>query len=93
MQSVAKVVGMHTLGIILTGMGRDGLQGMTAIREAGGITMGQDEASCAVYGMPRCCAERGILQRVVTLAELPSQILEAVHYNAPQPGALFGARQ
>jgi chemotaxis response regulator CheB len=52
------------VGVILTGMGTDGLQGMTAIGNAG-ITIGENEATCAVYGMPRCCAESGILQRVV----------------------------
>ena len=57
MLSVAEVFGSLSLGIILTGMGTDGLQGMTAIRDAGGLTIGQDEASSVVYGMPRCCAE------------------------------------
>jgi two-component system, chemotaxis family, protein-glutamate methylesterase/glutaminase len=83
MLSVAEVFGNHTLGIILTGMGTDGLQGMTAIHDAGGLTMGQDEASSVVYGMPRCCAERGILQQVVPLSEVPRHILRAVHYVHP----------
>jgi two-component system chemotaxis response regulator CheB len=56
------------------------LHGMRAIREAGGITVGQDEATCAVYGMPRCCAEKGILQRIVPLSQIPAQILSAVRY-------------
>ena len=80
MLSVAEVFGNHTLGIILTGMGTDGLQGMTAIHEAGGITMGQDEASSVVYGMPRCCAEHGILEQVVPLSEMPRHILQTIHY-------------
>src|SRR5947208_1776324 len=69
MLSVAETFGRHALGIIMTGMGSDGLQGMTAIRNAGGMTIGQDEATCAVYGMPRCCAENGVLQRVVPLPQ------------------------
>jgi two-component system chemotaxis response regulator CheB len=80
MLSVAEVFGSLTLGVILTGMGTDGLRGMTAIRDAGGLTMGQDEASSVVYGMPRCCAEHGILQEVVPLSEVPRHILQAVHY-------------
>jgi len=80
MRSVAEVFGSLTLGIILTGMGTDGLQGMTAIRDAGGLTIGQDEASSVVYGMPRCCAEHGVLQEVVPLSEVSRHILEAVHY-------------
>jgi two-component system, chemotaxis family, protein-glutamate methylesterase/glutaminase len=82
MLSVAEVFGHYALGIILTGMGSDGVQGMTAIHEAGGLTMGQDEASSVVYGMPRCCAERGILQHVVPLSEIPRHILQAIHYRA-----------
>jgi two-component system, chemotaxis family, protein-glutamate methylesterase/glutaminase len=53
---------------------------MTAIHEAGGITIGQDQASSAVYGMPRVCAERGILQWVVPLSQMKSQILQALRY-------------
>ncbi len=83
MLSVAEVFGSLTLGIILTGMGTDGLRGMTAIRDAGGVTMGQDETSSVVYGMPRCCAEGGILQEVVPLSEVPRHILQAVRYAYP----------
>jgi two-component system, chemotaxis family, protein-glutamate methylesterase/glutaminase len=81
MLSVAEAFGRHALGIIMTGMGSDGLQGMTAIRNAGGITIGQDETSSAVYGMPRCCAENGVLQRVVSLPRLAGHILQAVRYG------------
>jgi two-component system chemotaxis response regulator CheB len=84
MLSVAEEFGRHTLGIIMTGMGSDGLHGMTAIRNAGGITIGQDEATSAVYGMPRCCAESGVLQKVVPLPLLPRQILQAVRYRTRQ---------
>jgi len=81
MLSVAEAFGRYSLGIILTGMGADGLRGMTAIRRAGGITLGQDEASSAVYGMPRVCAEGGILQKVVPLDQVPRQILQALRYQ------------
>ncbi len=82
MLSVAEVFGRHCVGIILTGMGTDGLEGMTAIRNAGGVTIGQDEASCAVYGMPRCCAESGILQKIVPISYVPWQILRVIRYRA-----------
>jgi two-component system chemotaxis response regulator CheB len=81
MLSVAEVFGTCAMGIILTGMGSDGLQGMTAIHQAGGLTIGQDETSCVVYGMPRACAEHGILDRVVPLQHVPGHILQAVHYR------------
>jgi chemotaxis response regulator CheB len=54
---------------------------MTAIRDAGGITIGQDRASSAVYGMPRVCAESGILQGVIPLSEMKNQILQALRYT------------
>jgi two-component system chemotaxis response regulator CheB len=84
MLSVADVFGEYALGIILTGMGCDGLEGMTAIRDAGGITIGQDEATSAVYGMPRACADRGILEKVVPLSQVPHEILSALHYHTTQ---------
>jgi two-component system chemotaxis response regulator CheB len=77
MNSVAAVFGNHALGVILTGMGSDGAEGMTAIHRHGGLTIGQDEATCTVYGMPRACAELGILSRVVPLTLIPSHILHA----------------
>jgi two-component system, chemotaxis family, protein-glutamate methylesterase/glutaminase len=77
MKSVAEVFGSTALGVILTGMGNDGAEGMTAIHRQGGLTIGQDEASSAVYGMPRACAELGILSCVVPLSKIPAQILKA----------------
>jgi len=78
MNSVAQVFGDRAVGVIMTGMGSDGLDGMTSIFREGGLTIGQDEASCAVYGMPRACAERGILRRVLSLPDIPSHIVHAV---------------
>lgn len=77
MKSVAEIYQDHALGVIMTGMGSDGAEGMSAIYHNGGLTIGQDEATCAVYGMPRACAELGILSRVVPLADIPAQILQA----------------
>ncbi len=57
--SVAKAVGANAVGVILTGMGRDGAKGLLAMRKAGAPTIGQDEASCVVYGMPRAAYELG----------------------------------
>lgn len=81
MQSVASAFGPQAMGIIMTGMGSDGAQGMSAIHREGGLTIGQDEASCAVYGMPRTCAGMGILDRVVPLAQIPHEILLATKYR------------
>jgi two-component system, chemotaxis family, protein-glutamate methylesterase/glutaminase len=77
MRSVADIFGSLCMGVIMTGMGADGLEGMKAIAKAGGLTVGQDEASCTVYGMPRSCAEAGVLRRVVPLLDIPAVILQA----------------
>lgn len=81
MLSVAEVFRGFSMGVIMTGMGADGLQGMKAIANAGGLTVGQDESSCIVYGMPRSCAEAGILKRVVPLNDIPAVILQATRYR------------
>lgn len=81
MKSVAETFGNLALGVILTGMGSDGAQGMLAIHRSGGLTIGQDEVSCIVYGMPRACAALGILSRVVPLSDIPAQILQATRYR------------
>lgn len=77
MLSAAEAFGARAMGVILTGMGSDGARGMAAIRERGGITVGQDEATSVVYGMPRVCAERGILRRVVPLGAVSAEITAA----------------
>ncbi len=77
MSSVADAYGDDAMGVILTGMGSDGARGMLRISEEGGYTLGQDEATCAVYGMPRSCAENGSLKRVLPLPQIASEILAA----------------
>ena len=83
MESVAKLYGSRAMGVILTGMGSDGSQGMKAIHDAGGLTVGQDEATCTVYGMPRACAELGVLTRIVPLSAIPGELLQAVRRRMP----------
>ena len=77
MKSVAKLFRKRAMGVIMTGMGSDGAEGMKAIFYEGGLTIGQDQATCAVYGMPRVCAELGILSRVVPLDQISAQIVNA----------------
>jgi two-component system chemotaxis response regulator CheB len=86
MQSVASSFGSLAMGIIMTGMGSDGALGMSAIHQEGGWTVGQDELSCAVYGMPRVCAEMGILDRVVALGQIPHEIMHATRYRKMNVG-------
>jgi two-component system, chemotaxis family, protein-glutamate methylesterase/glutaminase len=77
-RSAARVNGPRTVGVILTGMGSDGCAGLAKIRQAGGVTLAQDEASCVVYGMPRACAEAGVVDRMVSPATAGASILEAL---------------
>jgi two-component system, chemotaxis family, protein-glutamate methylesterase/glutaminase len=65
----------------MTAMGSDGAEGIKAIHRVGGLSIGQDEASCTVYSMPRACAALGVLSPVVLLLEIPAQILQATHYR------------
>jgi two-component system chemotaxis response regulator CheB len=81
MNSVAATYRNLSLGVIMTGMGSDGAEGMQSIFREGGLTIGQDEATCTVYGMPRVCAELGILTRVLPLSQIPTHIVEATRFR------------
>ena len=75
MCSVAEAFGSRAMGVILTGMGADGALGMKAIHDRGGHTVGQDEASCAVYGMSRAAAGLGALSSVAALGDIAGEII------------------
>jgi two-component system chemotaxis response regulator CheB len=85
MLSAAEQFAQHAMGVILTGMGNDGQQGMAAIHSAGGYTLAEDERSCTVYGMPRACAESGVLHNVLPLDEIPGEIARTLR---AKPAAL-----
>ncbi len=78
MASVAKAYGDRAVGVILTGMGSDGVEGMRAIRQAGGLTLAESEESCVIYGMPKAAAEAGVVDREVPLSRVADEILSAV---------------
>ena len=73
LESLARAAGAEALGIVLTGMGKDGAEGTAAIRRAGGLAIAQDEASSVVYGMPRAVAEDGA-DLVLSPAEIASTL-------------------
>lgn len=75
-ESVARVAGKAAIGVIMTGMGQDGAKGLLAMREAGALTIGQDEKSCVVYGMPKAAYDMGAVQYQVSL----DQIAAKIHY-------------
>ncbi|MDR0785874.1 MAG: chemotaxis response regulator protein-glutamate methylesterase [Treponema sp.] len=74
--SVAKFYGNHALGVIMTGMGRDGAEQIGEIYKEGGLTIGQDEASAVVYGMPRVAFELGHVQEQVSLPDMARRICD-----------------
>ena len=71
-RSVAKAAGQNALGIIMTGMGDDGAQGLLAMRETGAKTIAQDEASSVVFGMPKEAINLGAAQKIASLEQIPS---------------------
>ncbi len=83
-ESVAKAAGARALGVILTGMGKDGARGLLAMRQAGAKTLGQDEASCVVYGMPRVAFEMQAVMKQIPLGGMANEVLELC--NAKQGG-------
>lgn len=74
-RSVAATAGKNALGIIMTGMGDDGANGLLEMRQAGADTLGQDEQSCIVYGMPKEAYKRGAVMREVALQDIPDYII------------------
>ncbi len=75
MLSVAKVYGEKAMGVILTGMGKDGVDGLLSIRKAGGMTIGQDKSSSVIYGMPRVAFEKGAVENVMGIKEIGGFII------------------
>ncbi len=75
MRSVAKVAGARALGVMLTGMGGDGADGLKAMRDAGARTFAQSESTCVVFGMPKVAWEKGAAEELVDLEFIPDRIL------------------
>lgn len=79
LQSVADHYGSAAIGILLTGMGRDGVEGMQAISAEGGITVAQDEESCVVFGMPKAAIDLGVVKYVLSLPDIVEMLLQLQH--------------
>jgi two-component system chemotaxis response regulator CheB len=78
MASVAEAYGRRAVGVVLTGMGADGTEGLRAIRARGGRTFAESEESCVIFGMPKAAIDAGVVDRVVPLERVAGEILAAV---------------
>jgi two-component system chemotaxis response regulator CheB len=74
MKSAAKIFGRRAIGVIMTGMGKDGAEGLAAIKAAGGRTFAQDKATSVIYGMPRAAVEAGAVDEVVALDDIAGKL-------------------
>jgi two-component system chemotaxis response regulator CheB len=83
-RSVAQAAGANAVGVILTGMGDDGVAGLLEMKQAGAVTFAQDEATSVVFGMPKEAIQRGAVDRVLPLSRIPWAVLEV---SAPCPPA------
>jgi two-component system chemotaxis response regulator CheB len=72
---VARAAGRNALGVIMTGMGDDGARGLKEMRDAGARTLGQDEDSCVVYGMPKEAFKLGAVEHELSLDAIPGAIV------------------
>jgi two-component system chemotaxis response regulator CheB len=77
--SVARHAGSNALGVIMTGMGRDGASGLLEMKKAGAYTMAQDEASCVVFGMPKEAILMGGAESVVPLSDIPRNLINVLN--------------
>lgn len=77
-QSTSKYAGANAVGVIMTGMGSDGAKGLLEIRQAGARTIGQDEATCIVFGMPKEAAKINAVEKLVPLNRIPHEIIKVL---------------
>jgi len=85
-RSVAQAAGANAIGIILTGMGDDGAQGLLEMKQAGATTFAQDENSCVVFGMPKEAIKAGAVSSVLSLGEIRNQLLSMKEPTKTVPG-------
>jgi two-component system chemotaxis response regulator CheB len=78
-RSAAEHAGRNVVGVILTGMGKDGAQGMLAMKEAGAYNFAQDEASCVVFGMPKEAIAVGATDEILPIRDLAQGVIRQLH--------------
>lgn len=78
MESVARIYGGKTIGVILTGMGHDGAKGMQAIKRQNGYTIAEDQSTAVVFGMPKSAIELGVIDKIAPITGITAEILKAL---------------
>ncbi len=86
LESAAKAYGRRALGLVLTGMGEDGADGLLAIRQAGGLTLAQSEESCVVFGMPGASVARRAVEHLVHGDDIAATLARIVRGESPSAG-------
>ena len=76
--SIIDIYGRYALGVIMTGMGRDGLEGIRKLKELGGYCVAQDESTCVVYGMPKAIADAEFADAIVPVEKIPEIINKVI---------------
>jgi two-component system chemotaxis response regulator CheB len=77
--SVANSIGRRGLGVILTGMGNDGMEGVTTLKQKGGRALAQSDATCVVYGMPKAIVDAGLADEVVDIDDMAEALIENLY--------------
>ena len=78
MTSAAETINGPLLGVIMTGMGKDGLEGLKLIRKKNGYIIAQDEESCVVYGMPKAAVDEGVANALCRCSDIPETIVKVI---------------
>ncbi len=86
--SLAEVFRRRAVAVVLTGMGRDGLEGCRAVRARGGMVLAEAAETCTVFGMPRATIEAGLVDRVVPIGSMAAAVVEAVAHVASRGGGV-----
>jgi two-component system chemotaxis response regulator CheB len=83
--SAARVIGRRAIGVILTGIGRDGAHGLLQLKESGAHTIAQSERSCVVFGMPAAAIELGASCEIADIEDIPAAVIAAVPRRSSLP--------
>jgi two-component system chemotaxis response regulator CheB len=84
--SVAEELGSGAIGVIMTGMGDDGVEGLARIKENGGVTISQDEETSVIYGMPKVAVEKGYADMVLGLYDIVPRLVNIIDFRNAKPG-------